>query len=69
MVITATFTGENSLGYETGREYKLKVADFGGMTIRRIDDTGITAYQSLSAFLRKWTNIQSSATTCLETRK
>lgn len=58
MIIEATFTGKNSLGYETGKEYKLKVADFGGMTIRRIDDTGKCPYQSISAFLRNWSNIK-----------
>lgn len=58
MIIEATFTGKNSLGYETGKQYKLKVADFGGMTIRRIDDTRKCPYQSISAFLRNWSNIK-----------
>lgn len=58
MIIEATFTGKNSLGYEAGKEYKLKVADFGGITIRRIDDTGKCPYQSISAFLRNWSNIK-----------
>jgi hypothetical protein len=28
MIIEATFTGKNSLGYKTGKEYKLKVVAF-----------------------------------------
>lgn len=57
MIITATFTGTNSLGYEKGKVYKLKLADFGGITICRINDTGKCPYQSISAFLRNWSNI------------
>ena len=58
MIIEAKFTGKNSLDYETGKEYKLKVADFGGMTIRRFDNTGKCPYLSVSAFLRNWTDIR-----------
>jgi hypothetical protein len=49
--------GKNSLGYETNEKYKLKVSDFGGMSIRRLDDSGKCPYESLSAFLRNWTDI------------
>lgn len=58
MRIKAIFKGKDSLDYEKGKSYELKVADFGGMTIRRIDDTGQCPYLSLSAFLRNWTNIE-----------
>lgn len=57
MIITATFTGSNSLGYEPRKEYKLKVADFSDISIRRIDNTGKCEYESLSSFLRNWSNI------------
>lgn len=58
MTIEAIFMGKNSLGYEKGKEYKLKIADSGGMTIRRFDDTGECPYQSISAFIRNWSNIK-----------
>lgn len=58
MIITATFTGTNSLGYETGREYKLEVANMQGISVRRLDGTGKCPYQSLSAFLKNWNNIR-----------
>jgi hypothetical protein len=58
MIIKALFKGKDSLGYEKGKTYELKVEDFGGMTIRRIDNTGKCLYESLSAFLRNWTNIE-----------
>jgi hypothetical protein len=57
MIIEAKFIGKNSLGYETNEKYKLKVSDFGGMSIRRLDDSGKCPYESLSAFLRNWTDI------------
>jgi len=58
MTITATFTGKNSLGYENGKEYKLKIANFLGSSIQRLDGTGKCLYRSLSSFLRNWHNIQ-----------
>ena len=58
MIITATFTGTNSLGYENGKEYQLKVANMQGMSVRRLDGTGKCPYQSLSAFLKNWNNIR-----------
>lgn len=57
MIITATFTGRNSLGYEKGKEYQLKVADLQGISIQRLDGAGKCPYQSLSAFLKNWNNI------------
>lgn len=57
MIITATFTGTNSLGYIKDKEYKLIVSEFGGMSIKRIDNTGYCPYQSLSSFLKNWNNI------------
>ena len=54
----ATFIGNNSLGYENGKEYELKIADYGGVTIRSIDDKAKCPYQSISAFLRNWDNIK-----------
>ena len=57
MKIKATFTGTNSLGYEKGKEYQLKIAEAKGMTIERADGTGRCPYQSLSSFLKNWNNI------------
>lgn len=57
MKIQATFTGKDSLGYENGKEYQLKIAEAKGMTIERIDGTGKCPYQSLSSFLKNWNNI------------
>jgi hypothetical protein len=58
MIIKAKFIGGNSLGYETGKEYELKIEDQRSMTISRQDGTGKCPYQSLSAFLRNWTDIK-----------
>jgi hypothetical protein len=58
MIITATFTGTNSLGYENGKEYQLKVANMQGIYVRRLDGTGKCQYESLSAFLKNWNNIR-----------
>ena len=57
MVIIATFTGVNSLGYENGKEYKLKIVNLRGISVKRLDGGGECPYQSLSAFLRNWNNI------------
>lgn len=59
MIITAKFTGTNSLGYENGKEYQLKVADLQGVSVKRLDGTGKCLYQSLSSFLKNWNNIRS----------
>ncbi len=56
--LTAVFNGENSLGYEKGMLYRLKIFHFGSMTICRLDDSGKCPYSSLSAFLRNWTDIK-----------
>lgn len=58
MIIEATFIGTPSLGYKTGSKYKLIIPDFRGMTIKRLDGTGTCPYQSLSVFLKNWTNIK-----------
>ncbi len=58
MIITAKFIGNNSLGYENGIEYKLKLANNSGSSIRRLDNTGVCSYESISAFLRNWDNIK-----------
>lgn len=57
MTITATFTGTNSLGYENGKVYKLKVSNLQGISVKRLDGTGKCPYQSLYAFLKNWNNI------------
>jgi len=57
MIISATFTGTNSLGYENGKEYKLKISDVQGISIKRLDNSGKCPYQSLSAFFKNWNNI------------
>jgi hypothetical protein len=58
MEILATFIGQNSLGYEHGKEYRLKINTYRGMEIRRMDNTGQCPYSSISAFLRNWDNIK-----------
>ena len=58
MILSAKFTGENSLGYETGKIYKLKMPSYNSMVIMRLDNTGRCPYQSIAAFLRNWTNIK-----------
>jgi hypothetical protein len=55
MNITATFIGANSLGYEKGKKYDLKLD---GSTICRLDGTGKCPYQSIRAFLSNWYNIE-----------
>jgi hypothetical protein len=57
MIIKATFTGKNSLGYNNGSEYTLKVAEHGGMSVKKLDGEGVCDYKSISAFLRNWSNI------------
>jgi len=57
MIIKATFTGTGSLGYETGKEYDLTVANIQGVSVKRLDNTGKCRYQSLSAFLKNWNKI------------
>lgn len=57
MIIKATFTGTGSLGYETGKEYELTVANIQGVSVKRLDNTGKCQYQSLSAFLKNWNKI------------
>jgi hypothetical protein len=59
MIIKAKFQGSESdvLGYVPGREYELMILERGAMTISRTDGTGMCPYQSLSAFLRNWTDI------------
>jgi len=58
MIIKAKFTGTNSLGYETGKEYELKVFDIKGISVKREDGSGECIYQSLSSFFKNWTNIE-----------
>lgn len=57
MIIKATFTGTNSLGYETGKEYELKVYEIKGVSVQRLDSSGECPYMSLSSFLKNWNNI------------
>jgi hypothetical protein len=56
MKIQATFVGENSLGYEKGVTYRLKLISFD--RIRREDGSGICAYDTIIAFLNNWDNIK-----------
>jgi len=58
MIINAIFTGTNSLGYENGKEHQLKVDNFKGISVKRLDGTGKCPYQSLSSFLKNWNNIR-----------
>ena len=62
MKITAIFQGRNgSLGYENGKRYGLTLANAKGMSVQREDGTGLCPYQSLSAFLNNWSDIQATA--------
>lgn len=54
MIIEAKFIGKNSLGYEHGKTYKLKLK---GNTITRIDGSGVCVYESLVSFLQNWVEI------------
>ena len=54
MLITATFIGQDSLGYESGKPYLLTLE---GLSISRTDGSGKTAYGSLPAFLKNWSDI------------
>jgi hypothetical protein len=58
MKIKATFIGSNSLGYEHGKDYELKIINVGGISIQRLDGTGRCPYTSLSTFLNNWNNIK-----------
>ena len=55
MEIKAKFIGTNSLGYENGKTYHLKIF---GASIQRIDGTGNCIYHSLKSFLSNWENIK-----------
>jgi len=60
MEIEATFIGENSLGYETGKTYRLYVSEFRHIAINRTDKekTGFCHYSSIITFLKNWSNIK-----------
>lgn len=58
MTIKAVFTGKDSMGYENGYPYVLKVSNNRGMDISRVDGTGKCSYQSLSSFLKNWSSIK-----------
>lgn len=52
----ARFIGEDgSLGYKNGEIYNLQMI---GMIIQRTDGKGTCTYESLSSFLKNWTDIQ-----------
>lgn len=55
MEISATFIGQNSLGYIKGQTYILKVTGFG---VKRLDGSGFVIYTSLRTFLLNWDNIK-----------
>lgn len=57
MIIKATFTGSDSLGYKNGNRYKLEVCNFQGVSIMRLDGSGKAGYSSLSSFLKNWTKV------------
>lgn len=58
MIISASFIGTNSLGYEYGKNYILRVSNKKQIIIKRIDNTGLCKYNSLYTFLQNWNNIQ-----------
>lgn len=55
MIIKALFIGTNSLGYEKGKTYELKLIS--GNIIKRINGTGMCEYGSIYSFFDNWTNI------------
>jgi hypothetical protein len=57
MIIKATFTGTNSLGFEKGKKYHLEIANIKGVSIHTLDGKVKCPYESLSAFLKNWNNI------------
>ena len=57
MIIKAKFTGSNSLGYEHGKEYELRIKNTLAIAIVRLDGTGYCKYGSLVAFLSNWKDI------------
>lgn len=68
MIVTATFTGANgSMGYETGKEYRLKLIFPTSQKILlkalRLDGNdkmvseSACPYESVSAFLNNWKNV------------
>ena len=56
MLIEATFKGTNSLGYENGKSYELKLEPQ-SMSIVRPDGFGQCEYQSLHSFMKNWDNV------------
>jgi hypothetical protein len=58
ITVKATFIGTNSLGYETGKEYDLKVSGIAICFITRADGTGACQYSSATTFLKNWNNIK-----------
>jgi hypothetical protein len=54
MEIEATFIGENSLGYEKGKKYLLKILFRPSIGISRMDGSGVCTYQSLKSFMLNW---------------
>jgi hypothetical protein len=55
MLITATFIGQDSLGYESGKPYLLEIE---GLSISRTDGSGKTAYGSFPAFFKNWADVK-----------
>lgn len=57
MHIEAKFTGPHKLlGYEPGKRYQLKIYKYN--IVKRMDGTGRVPYESLTAFLKNWTDIK-----------
>ena len=56
MLIEATFTGTNSLGYENGKSYELQLEPK-SMSIARPDGFGEYEYESLYSFMKNWDKI------------
>jgi len=58
MKITAKFIGENSLGYEHGKEYVLSISIIEKVQIVRLQGSGLCIYDSINSFLANWANIR-----------
>jgi len=58
MEIEATFIGENSLGYEKGKTYRLYISGLRNIVIKKINGSGICPYVSIITFLDNWSNIK-----------
>ena len=56
LTVKAKFIGQDSLGYENGKEYVLKFVETNTI-IRKYTNDGKCKYGSEEAFFKNWTNV------------